>query len=84
MAGTLQARGGRIATTRGVRVAHHQSPASEDQARAQIADDPSRDAAAGLTRAKARALRRGAPLTPTQFKQLRHLAEHGINPLQRM
>jgi hypothetical protein len=36
----------------------------------------------GLTRAEAHALRRSAPLTPAQFKELRRLAEHGINPLR--
>jgi hypothetical protein len=36
----------------------------------------------GLTRAEAHALRRSAPLTPAQFKELRRLAEHGVNPLR--
>jgi hypothetical protein len=40
------------------------------------------DARLGLTRAEAHALRRSAPLTPSQFKQLRRLAEHGVNPLR--
>jgi predicted nuclease with RNAse H fold len=38
----------------------------------------------GLTRAEAHALRRSAPLTPAQFKELRRLAEHGVNPLRRI
>ncbi len=41
-------------------------------------------AAPGLTRAEAHALRRTEPLTPSQFKELRVLAEHGVNPLRRM
>jgi hypothetical protein len=40
------------------------------------------DAPLGLTRAEARALRRSAPLTPAQFKELRHRAEHGVSPLR--
>jgi hypothetical protein len=40
------------------------------------------DAPLGLTRAEARALRRSAPLTPGQFKELRLLAEHGVSPLR--
>jgi|tagenome__1003787_1003787.scaffolds.fasta_scaffold20217914_1 hypothetical protein len=40
------------------------------------------DARLGLTRAEAHALRRSAPLTPAQFKELRRLAEHGVNPLR--
>ena len=40
------------------------------------------DAPLGLTRAEARALRRSAPLTPAQFKELRLLAEHGASPLR--
>ena len=40
------------------------------------------DAQLGLTRAEARALRRSAPLTPAQFRELRLLAEHGISPLR--
>jgi predicted nuclease with RNAse H fold len=39
-------------------------------------------AVAGLTRAEERALRRSAPLTPAQFKELRRLAEQGISPLR--
>jgi hypothetical protein len=39
------------------------------------------DARLRLTRAEAHALRRSAPLTPAQFKKLRRLAEHGVNPL---
>jgi hypothetical protein len=42
----------------------------------------SSDARLGLTRAEAHALRRSAPLTPAQFKELRRLAEHGVNPLR--
>ncbi|HEV7885101.1 MAG TPA: hypothetical protein VGO81_16125 [Solirubrobacteraceae bacterium] len=42
------------------------------------------DARLGLTRAEAHALRRSAPLTPAQFKELRRLAEHGVNPLRRI
>jgi hypothetical protein len=38
----------------------------------------------GLTRAEAHALRRSAPLTPAQFKELRRLAAHGVNPLRRI
>jgi hypothetical protein len=40
------------------------------------------DAPLGLTRAEARALRRSAPLTPAQFKELRRRAEHGVSPLR--
>ena len=40
------------------------------------------EAPLGLTRAEARALRRSAPLTPAQFKELRLLAEHGASPLR--
>jgi hypothetical protein len=39
------------------------------------------DAPLGLTRAEARALRRSAPLTPAQFRELRLLAERGASPL---
>jgi predicted nuclease with RNAse H fold len=35
-----------------------------------------------LTRAEEHALRRSAPLTPTQFKTLRRMAEQGISPLR--
>lgn len=38
----------------------------------------------GLTRAEAHALRRSEPLTPSQFKELRLLAEHGVSPLRRL
>jgi hypothetical protein len=37
-----------------------------------------------LTRAEAHALRRSAPLTPAQFRELRLLAEHGISPLRHL
>lgn len=37
-----------------------------------------------LTRAEAHALRRSEPLTPAQFKELRVLAERGVNPLGRL
>jgi predicted nuclease with RNAse H fold len=37
---------------------------------------------APLTRAEQHALRRSAPLTPTQFKTLRRMAEQGISPLR--
>jgi hypothetical protein len=53
-----------------------------------VPPDPasSRRAGAGqrarLTRAEALALRRSAPLTPQQFKELSRLAERGINPLR--
>ena len=40
--------------------------------------------ARSLTRAEAHALRRSEPLTPAQFKELRVLAEHGVNPLRRL
>jgi hypothetical protein len=40
------------------------------------------DVLLGLTRAEARALRRSAPLTPAQFRELRLLAEHGVSPLR--
>jgi hypothetical protein len=39
-------------------------------------------ARARLTRAEAHALRRSAPLTPQQFKELSRLAEQGISPLR--
>jgi predicted nuclease with RNAse H fold len=35
-----------------------------------------------LTRAEEHALRRSAPLTPSQFKTLRRMAEQGISPLR--
>jgi hypothetical protein len=35
-----------------------------------------------LTRAEERALRRSAPLTSAQFKELRRLAEQGVSPLR--
>ena len=35
-----------------------------------------------LTRAEEHALRRSAPLTPSQFKALRQVAEKGGNPLR--
>jgi hypothetical protein len=37
---------------------------------------------ARLTRAEERALRRSAPLTSAQFKELRRLAEQGVSPLR--
>jgi hypothetical protein len=37
---------------------------------------------ARLTRAEERALRRSAPLTAVQFRELRRLAEQGISPLR--
>jgi len=42
------------------------------------------DAPPGLTRAEAHALRRSAPLTPAQFRELRLLAEEGANPLRHL
>jgi len=39
---------------------------------------------ARLTRAEARALRRSAPLTPQQFRELSRLADQGISPLRHM
>jgi predicted nuclease with RNAse H fold len=42
------------------------------------------DAFVGLTRAEAHALRRSAPLTPAQFRQLRLLAEQGVSPLRHL
>ena len=39
---------------------------------------------ASLTRAEAYALRRSAPLTPQQFKELSRLAEQGISPLRHL
>ncbi len=38
---------------------------------------------ARLTPAEQHAMRRSAPLTPTQFDELRRLAEQGGNPLRR-
>jgi predicted nuclease with RNAse H fold len=38
----------------------------------------------GLTRAEAHALRRSQPLTPSQFKSLRRLAEQGVSPLRHL
>jgi hypothetical protein len=35
-----------------------------------------------MTRAEEHALRRSAPLTPTQFKMLRRMADQGISPLR--
>jgi hypothetical protein len=47
--------------------------------------DPKPGDRARLTRAQAHALRRrGAPLTPAQFKELSRLAEQGISPLRHM
>lgn len=37
-----------------------------------------------LTPAQVHARRRGAPLTPEQFKSLRRLAEQGISPLRHL
>ena len=37
-----------------------------------------------LTRAEAHALRRSAPLTPAQFRELRLLAEQGVSPLRHL
>ena len=45
---------------------------------------PREPATARLTRAEQRALRRSAPLTAGQFKELRRLAEQGISPLRHM
>lgn len=42
------------------------------------------DVPLGLTRAEAHALRRSAPLTPEQFRELRLLAEHGVSPLRHL
>lgn len=39
---------------------------------------------ARLTRAEERALRRSAPLTSAQFKELRRLAEQGVSPLRHL
>jgi hypothetical protein len=36
----------------------------------------------GLTRAEVHALRRSAPLTQGQFKELGRLAEHRVSPLR--
>jgi hypothetical protein len=44
--------------------------------------DAKRGGRARLSRAEAHALRRSAPLTPAQFKELSRLAEQGINPLR--
>jgi len=66
-------------------VARERSAASNGQTRLQgFADDSGDHPALRLTRAQAHALRRSAPLTPTQFKSLRQLAEQGINPLRRI
>ncbi len=45
-------------------------------------NQPREPATARLTRAEQRALRRSAPLTAVQFKELRRLAEQGISPLR--
>ena len=42
------------------------------------------DVPLGLTRAEAHALRRSAPLTREQFRELRLLAEHGVSPLRHL
>ncbi len=42
------------------------------------------DADRGLTPAEQHAMRRSAPLTPTQFKELRRLAERGVSPLRHL
>jgi hypothetical protein len=59
-------------------------PADVD-ARASISGckpDPERGDRPRRTRAETRALRRSAPLTPAQFKELSRLAEQGISPLR--
>jgi hypothetical protein len=37
-----------------------------------------------FTPAELHAMRRSAPLTPTQYEELRRLAEQGANPLRRL
>ena len=70
---------------KGASVARKRPTASDVQPPALITDRERPPAAwAALTRAEAHAARRSAPLTPDQFKSLRQLAEHGINPLRRM
>ncbi|MEA2151068.1 MAG: hypothetical protein QOD69_2898 [Solirubrobacteraceae bacterium] len=50
-------------------------PRSEDPAK--------REQDVGLTPAQQHAMRRSAPLTPTQFTELRRLTEQEGNPLRR-
>lgn len=42
------------------------------------------DRTPGFTPAEEHALRRSAPLTPTQFEELRHATEHAGDPLRPM
>lgn len=44
----------------------------------------SRESQMRLTPAQEHAMRRSAPLTPTQYDELRGLAEQGGNPLRRV
>lgn len=69
----------------GVGMARERSITPSARSWAQVtADHSSPERALGLTRAEAHALQRSTPLTPAQFKELRHLAEQGVNPLRRI
>jgi predicted nuclease with RNAse H fold len=57
-----------------------ETPSTSNVARPQAGLGRSADTP--LTRAEEHALRRSAPLTPTQFKTLRRMAEQGISPLR--
>jgi hypothetical protein len=46
-------------------------------------DRTPRESQTRLTPAQEHAMRRSAPLTPTQYDELRRLAEQGGNPLRR-
>jgi hypothetical protein len=46
-------------------------------------DREPRESQTRLTPAQEHALRRSAPLTPTQYEELRRLSEQGGNPLRR-
>jgi hypothetical protein len=63
-------------------VAHDRPAASDVEPPDPVSAGP-RDQAR-LTRAEAHALRRSAPLTPQQFKELSRLAEQGISPLRHL
>jgi hypothetical protein len=79
----MRTRGLTSGTERGPIVARERPTASK--AVPPVDANPERTRGGGpaqLTRAEARALQRSAPLTPAQFKTLRHRAEQGFNPLR--
>ena len=69
----------------GETVTEHRTSTPRSMAAADLERSPDdRVGGAPLTRAEARALRRSEPLSPAQFKELRHLAEQGVSPLRRL